>query len=908
MSKRVKETQIQYDAFISYRHCPEDKRVAERLQRLLEKCRIVDADTGKKRYLHIFRDQSELPTSNDLGTSIRTALENSRFLIILYSRTTKESKWCMEELNYFRFLHHNTNQNILPMLLEGEPDEVFPDILRWEPRQMLDEDGESRSVQVEVEPLGADIRADSYHAKQKKLCRTEYMRIAAPIMGCRYDDLYRRAFRQKVRNGVLVGGIMFLICFLIVLLFVNQYHSKLTKAAVYQVMAGQYADKKDWQSALMYYNEAMKRDTSLDSASLAAALLLQERQWPCVMHIDENQYIGKNGALWSFEEVQHIETSAQEDLLVRDCNRDYYLCKYSGIVDRYAVYDREGGRTAVLENVGYLMLDSFGQDYWGFYQDGMVTLYEPSKDVFCSFSIDWSTEYKGLVHVIPAGEDACLVMNEEEDSIALYQISFADGKGQLVEKVFLDQLFKERYEKERYIYGQTAAGSFLFQVSPRQDAVIVGRTVADIDDSWSDVIVLQLPDLTCKTLISDEHYYLNNIAFRADGGRFALAYGNGIGTLYAGGYAAVYELSGEVEFRTEIDEDCAYYGAVFRDEESGEIVLWGQRELQFWNYQDGTEYAVAVKLPRRIAEVICTQDAHCIVEAGGDLYYYNIASFRVDDVDVFPDDPYSGLELVEADDAGISLMVAQRFLVRFEEGINEAGTPVLHIILRNPDGIICDELHIEYEGGDWGEFYWNYNFSPDLSTLYICMQGFYTYRIAILPDKIKFAECEKLDSSYWLYGFCPVEDGIVVLSIDSELYYYGNNKTSYQSLGDLRAAGKVNGLATNRKDSFVLYLGSQSRNVFEYWNLETQSYIMDFEIKKDEIFTKFGFISDDILLYGTEEDISLLLLISEPPDMQAQKALRAICGMMIADEKTQYVQEIFDGNMGNWSSLQVHLR
>ncbi|MDE6014289.1 MAG: toll/interleukin-1 receptor domain-containing protein [Acetatifactor sp.] len=573
MSKGVKETQIQYDAFISYRHCPEDKRVAERLQRLLEKCRIVDADTGKKRYLHIFRDQSELPTSNDLGTSIRTALENSRFLIILYSRTTKESKWCMEELNYFRFLHHNTNQNILPMLLEGEPDEVFPDILRWEPRQIMDEDGESRSVQVEVEPLGADIRAGSYHAKQKKLCRTEYMRIAAPIMGCRYDDLYRRAFRQKVRNGVLVGGIMFLICFLIALLFVNQYHSKLTKAAVYQVMAGQYADKKDWQSALMYYNEAMKRDTSLDSASLAAALLLQERQWPCVMHIDEHQYIGENGALWSFEEVQHIEASAQEDLLVRDCNRDYYLCKYSGIVDRYAVYDREGGRTAVLENVGYIMFDSFGQDYWGFYQDGMVTLYEPSEDAFCSFSIDWSTEYKGLVHVIPAGEDACLVMNEEEDSIALYQISFADGKGQLVEKVFLDQLFKERYEKEREVYGQTAAGSFLFQVSPRQDAVIVGRTVADIDDSWSDVIVLQLPDLTCKTLISDEHYYLNKIAFRADGGRFALAHGNGTGTLYAGGYAAVYELSGEVEFRTEIDEDCAYYRAVFRDEESGEIVL-----------------------------------------------------------------------------------------------------------------------------------------------------------------------------------------------------------------------------------------------------------------------------------------------------------------------------------------------
>ncbi|MDE6202695.1 MAG: hypothetical protein K2G19_04390, partial [Lachnospiraceae bacterium] len=65
-----------YDAFISYRHMPLDKAVAERLQILLENFRL---QKHTKR-LRIFRDQSELTTSNDLGSEIRKALLRSRYL------------------------------------------------------------------------------------------------------------------------------------------------------------------------------------------------------------------------------------------------------------------------------------------------------------------------------------------------------------------------------------------------------------------------------------------------------------------------------------------------------------------------------------------------------------------------------------------------------------------------------------------------------------------------------------------------------------------------------------------------------------------------------------------------------------------------------------------------------------
>lgn len=54
-----------YDAFISYRHRENDMAVAEKLQNLLEKQKLREENGKKKRTLQIFRDQSELPTSDN---------------------------------------------------------------------------------------------------------------------------------------------------------------------------------------------------------------------------------------------------------------------------------------------------------------------------------------------------------------------------------------------------------------------------------------------------------------------------------------------------------------------------------------------------------------------------------------------------------------------------------------------------------------------------------------------------------------------------------------------------------------------------------------------------------------------------------------------------------------------------
>lgn len=189
-----------YDAVISYRHLPLDKEVVGRLQKLLEKRRFLLSENGeqKKRNLKVFLDRSELSTSGDLGEEIRNALKHARFLILVYSKETKKSRWCMEELRYFRSLHGNTNQNILPLLIDGEPDEVFPEEILWESRKVQNQQGEWEDVRFKVEPLAADIRGKNRREVFRKL-KTEYLRIQAPILNCSFDDLYQRTKRRSRR-------------------------------------------------------------------------------------------------------------------------------------------------------------------------------------------------------------------------------------------------------------------------------------------------------------------------------------------------------------------------------------------------------------------------------------------------------------------------------------------------------------------------------------------------------------------------------------------------------------------------------------------------------------------------------------------------------------------------------------
>ena len=176
------ENTFKYDFFISYRHGDPDTQIAQYLQRALEHYKIpkeIREKSGKQKISRVFRDNEELSASFDLAGEIREQLRSSEFLIVVCSPRTRESRWVMQEIQ--TFIELRGREYILPVLIEGEPVDSFPDIL------------------LETEPLAADFRADSTQHIIRK-CRREMLRLIAPALHCSYDELRQRHKTYQMRR------------------------------------------------------------------------------------------------------------------------------------------------------------------------------------------------------------------------------------------------------------------------------------------------------------------------------------------------------------------------------------------------------------------------------------------------------------------------------------------------------------------------------------------------------------------------------------------------------------------------------------------------------------------------------------------------------------------------------------
>lgn len=199
----MSETQYYYDAFISYRHCEKDQYAAELLHRRLESLRLPReaekkaAVRGRKKITRIFRDKDELPLTSNLADPIMEALKQSDFLIVICSPRIRESLWCRKEIEAFISLHGR--ERVLAVLIEGEPEEAFPEEILYECREIEQEDGSLSYERIPKEPLAADIRGDSKYSMRKKL-RSEILRLAAPMFGCGYDELKQRHKERRMKR------------------------------------------------------------------------------------------------------------------------------------------------------------------------------------------------------------------------------------------------------------------------------------------------------------------------------------------------------------------------------------------------------------------------------------------------------------------------------------------------------------------------------------------------------------------------------------------------------------------------------------------------------------------------------------------------------------------------------------
>lgn len=193
-----------YRVFLSYSHA--DTKWARWLMRQLEFYRVPRRFHGRVapigevgwRIAPVFRDRDELPTTSDLGETIRGALRESATLVVICSPNSAKSRWVQEEILAFKRLHGE--KRVFAFIIGGEPkiegaaDDCFSPALRVE----LGADGQLSSVPAEV--VAADARAEGDGPK------LAFIRLVAGLLGVGFDELRQRELQRRNRRLMVITG------------------------------------------------------------------------------------------------------------------------------------------------------------------------------------------------------------------------------------------------------------------------------------------------------------------------------------------------------------------------------------------------------------------------------------------------------------------------------------------------------------------------------------------------------------------------------------------------------------------------------------------------------------------------------------------------------------------------------
>lgn len=276
-----KDQTYKYDVFISYRHLDPDEEIANALHKFLETFKIpkeLSAETAWKG--RSFIDRQEL-TARDLSDSIIEAIRHSKYFISVCSKRTRFSPWCIKEIELFRQLHGD--DRIFVLLVEGEPEEVFPDEIRdlkKAPKTMNEGEAESREI------LAADVRPRRIRTKEFKgyehlnaaetkdlkreavnlLKTSEIYRIMGGILGMDYGDLRQRSRERRLKLMLGIAGIVS-VAFAVftsfmLMMYLRAKHSEKIARQQTTLMIMSYGDRAvesgDRLSALLIADKAME--------------------------------------------------------------------------------------------------------------------------------------------------------------------------------------------------------------------------------------------------------------------------------------------------------------------------------------------------------------------------------------------------------------------------------------------------------------------------------------------------------------------------------------------------------------------------------------------------------------------------------------------------------------------------
>lgn len=206
MSAESTTQEFRYAAFVSYRHALLDRRWAVWLHTALETYRVPQrlvAEGTPARVGRVFRDEEELAAAADLSETIETALRQSKFLIVICSPRCANSAWVNREVEFFREL--GRADQILSLLIEGEPAEAFPPAL-CALRQAATPVAFPAKLSPRIrEPLAADGRPRQGE-RTAAIKRTVLLRLIATIVGVNFDDLRQREHERVLRRMIRLSA------------------------------------------------------------------------------------------------------------------------------------------------------------------------------------------------------------------------------------------------------------------------------------------------------------------------------------------------------------------------------------------------------------------------------------------------------------------------------------------------------------------------------------------------------------------------------------------------------------------------------------------------------------------------------------------------------------------------------
>jgi WD40 repeat protein len=320
---------MKYWAFLSYSHT--DRKWGDWLHKALETYRVPrrlignESRDGKipSRLFPIFRDREELPVSADLGSNINEALRESRYLIVICSPRSAQSRWVGEEIKSFKKL--GCEDRILALIVDGEPnasdgkpgfkieDECFHEAMRYR----FGSDGAFTSERTE--PVAADAREDKDGKANAKL------KLLAGLLGINYDDLKQREQERRSRRArfIAVVATVLLVSFGALAGWATSAANLVRSQKVASDLnhAQELFDQNNATGAILYLARAVELDRAKHSIPAERLwFALTERSWPIPLSVPMRHEDGILSACFSPDGGRILTASRDKSARLWDAN------------------------------------------------------------------------------------------------------------------------------------------------------------------------------------------------------------------------------------------------------------------------------------------------------------------------------------------------------------------------------------------------------------------------------------------------------------------------------------------------------------------------------------------------------------------------------------------------------------